>query len=100
MSNFTDYIGTLVSRKYDEVQLILVFCQLLNSQFSKPAGLNSSINVYIVNLFLSKIGFFVEVICCMFDQSFFHFSALFTETIEARLHLLLDLQLSSHVMCT
>ena len=62
--------GFLIRRNCKKVQLAFIFCPISNSILSKATGLISSYKVS-VNLFLLKMDFFVILIYCMFNQSFY-----------------------------
>ena len=66
---FLFYMGIFGGRYYQKFQLILLICRLLNSQISNATRSNSSDKVSI-EILSSTLGFFVIVICWMFDQSF------------------------------
>ena len=66
------FMGPLIAREIEKVQLKFLFCRFSNPKFSKATDSNSC-NKVSVEIFLSILGFFVKVICCMFDRSFLRF---------------------------
>ena len=54
-----------------QVPLISLFSRFSNSQFPNATSLVSPVNVSVENIFCQKF-FYVNVFCCMFDQSFKH----------------------------
>ena len=59
-----------MGRKREEVHLTFIICRPSNSTFYKTTGLNSSEKIFVETL-LTKITFFLKLIWCMCNQSWF-----------------------------
>ena len=67
---FVSKIITSIGKSYKNIEYFCCFFRISNSQSSNVISLNSSVNEFVENFCVSKIGILVKVFCCLFEYLF------------------------------